>query len=57
MDESRSVKDGAEDTDARVMTSYIEDCKVISVEEGHDVENVTAQNDEDTDIRTMVLTC
>ena len=45
MDEPRSVKDGAEDTNERVMTSHSEmcdqsgeGCKVTSVEEGHDVE-------------------
>ena len=32
------MKDGAEDTDERVMTSHTESCKVTSVEEGHDVE-------------------
>ena len=44
-DEPRCVKDGAEDTDGRVMTSHSEmreqsgeGCKVTSVEEGHDVE-------------------
>ena len=46
MDEPRSVKDGAEDTDERVMTSHTEGCEVTSVEEGHDVERATAQNDE-----------
>ena len=41
MDESRSVKDGAEDTNEGVMTSHsemCEGCKVTSVEEGDDVE-------------------
>ena len=45
MDSSRSVKDGAEDSKERVMTSHTEMCeqsgeccKVTSVEEGHDVE-------------------
>ena len=53
MDDFRSVKDGAEDTDERVMTSHSETCeqsgegcKVTSVEEGHDVERMTAQSDE-----------
>ena len=46
MDEPRSVKDGAEDTDERVMTSHTEGCDATSVEEGHDVERVTAQIDE-----------
>ena len=52
MDEPRPVKDGAEDTDERVMTSHTEmreDCEVTSVEEGHDVELGTARNDEITE--------
>ena len=49
MDEPQSVKDGAKDTDECAMTSHTEmceDCEVTSVEEGHDVERVTAQSDE-----------
>ena len=46
MDEPRSVKDGAEDTNERVVTSHTKGCKVTSVEQRHDVERVTAQNDE-----------
>ena len=49
MDEPRSVKDGAEDTNERVVTPHTEmceDCEVTSVEEGHDVERVIARNDE-----------
>ena len=37
---------GAEDTDERVMTSHTEmceGCEVTSVEEGHDVQRVTAE--------------
>ena len=48
-DELLPVQGGAEDTDERVMTSHTEmceDCEVTSVEEGHDVERVTAQNGE-----------
>ena len=46
MDEPRSVKDGSEDTDERVLTSHTEGCEVTSVEEGRDVERATAQNGE-----------
>ena len=48
-DELWPVQGGAEDTDERVMTSHTEmceGCESPSVEEGHDVERVTAQNDE-----------
>ena len=48
-DELLPVQGGAEDTDERVMTSHTEMCEdfeVTSVEEGHDVERVTAQNGE-----------
>ena len=47
MDEPRSVKDGGEDINQRVMTSHtemceqsVEGCEVFSVEEGHDVDQV-----------------
>ena len=47
-DELRPVKDGAEDTNERVMTSHTEmceGCEVFSVVGGHDVERVTVRSD------------
>ena len=43
------MQGGAEDTDERVMTSHTEMCEgcdVTSVEDGHGVDLVTAQNGE-----------
>ena len=64
MDESRSVKDGAEDTNERVMTSHTEmceqsaeGCEVASVEEGHDSERDEWHRALKGALETQVIVC
>ena len=60
MDEPRSGKDGAEDTDERVMTSHSEMCKgceSASVEEGHDFERNVLHRALQSALETQVIVC